>query len=127
MRKFKVRTCGKFNHVEEGHHPTNTMLLPLTFAARHRTRLLSCRKSQLARPTPPRMNRANLQTLRDLSIRCSPFRTALSSNASKSTEGRCRETLTAVVRNLRSLDFSALQPQRIRTPFLPPCQSPPHR
>src|SRR5439155_18474295 len=56
------------------------------FAARHRTLLVSCGKSQLARPELLRTNRAYSADLRYLLIMFSPFHTALPRNSSKSTE-----------------------------------------
>jgi len=90
----------------------------LTFAGRHRTLVTSCRRSQIARPTPPRMLRATSASSRILCADSLQFRTLKSRRNSTPKSGRRRGS---------GRPLPALPTQRVRKPFLPPCQSPPRR
>jgi len=90
----------------------------LTFAGRHRTLNLSCRKSQIARPTPPRMLKATSANSRILCADSLQFRTPKSRRNSTLRSGRRRGS---------GRPLPALPAKTIRRPFLPPCQLPPHR
>lgn len=95
----------------------------LTFETRQGTLLLSCLKSQLAPPLPPRMRRAILVSSRILCSDLSLYRTPklkpswMQRNEPRSGNEHLRLPLRA------ALQATALR----RGPFLPPCQSGQHK